>query len=174
MAGEQFEPIETVKKKGEDIKEFKVDMNESLGELGEENSRLKFYMDDQKDLVEKHLKAFKEKALYKYTTLIIFKNEEAINRAMDQYAKQMNALLKRAVSMLLEIAEGIDDDDISNHYDEVEAEFGAKLDKMIDDDLNKLTANIIENAALPTVAEKTTGIMDDIRSRKERLENIGK
>ena len=151
---EKFEPIKLVEGK-KDIKEFQVDFSEqSLGELGKENSRLKNYLDGQTALVQKHLDAFKNSALKEYTGLLKWDNEKAVNQAMRDYSDEMNQLLEASTQDLTEIASKYGDllgdrmtsETIDEHYKKVAAEFGPRLEARILSALNSRVGDIVKAA----------------------------
>ncbi|MBU1017979.1 hypothetical protein KKA33_03020, partial [Patescibacteria group bacterium] len=172
---EAFEPVK-VEDTGEKIHEFQVNM-ENIGELGEENNRLNLYMKDQEELVKKHLSAFKEKALDKYTGMLTWDNEEAVNQALRDYADEMNTILKKSVTQLNEIAEKYKDiidsaetsEAINKHYELVKGEFGQKLDAMIKAHANRNIEGIIDAAEERAEEAEKGGFSGAIKKGGERI-----
>ncbi|QQR83167.1 hypothetical protein IPJ72_05170 [Candidatus Peregrinibacteria bacterium] len=155
---EVFEPVKVTQNPESAVHQIEVNFSpENLGQLAKENEHLALYLQDQTDLVQSQLNAFKTAALKEYTGFLVIDNEAAVNQALKDYATHMNQLLEQSVSELQSVIaatknehpqwfKGDQPSDINARYAKVKEVFGPKLEAMIKGELNQNIADII-NAA---------------------------
>ncbi len=157
---EKFEPVKT--EDTGDIDKFEFEPKGQPG-LGEENYRLEHYLESQKDMIKDHLKAFKAVPMGRYTDPSIFHNdnEDAVNQAMKDYAREINEAIEASLPDLEQAIRNNETlykktmsiNDVQKRISEIEAyyqvvadEWGPKLDKKIINIANTEIDDIVKNA----------------------------
>jgi len=139
---EKFEPIKVVKPKGKELVDLEVKFEGNLGQAAKDNFRLERVFEDQKALIEGHLKAFKKLAKAKYLDWQ-FDKVDAYNNALTSYANELNIILKAAVKDINQIRKEHPElfDELNGspvkQLESVKVKFGPKLAARIINKVNK-------------------------------------
>jgi len=144
---ENFEPIKVdiptdnktnLPDKGK-MGKFNIDMSlKSLGNLGDEDSRLASNLDKQKDKIQTHLDAFKKSAMKEYSNYILPNNVEAMNQAMQDFAQELNQIINESMKEFRDIAAQYPKATVEDDYF-MKEEFGKVLEGKI---LNRMNARV--------------------------------